>query len=510
MEQIDRRRKRIWGVGITVWVLLTAASAVEAVPRIENDLTRRVHAELESAGYPPDLDVHFSGQDGRLCGFDTVDQAARAEDLAEDLRGVHDARSSCNSTADRGVRPTTTTAAPTTSAPATTTTPPTTSPTTSAAPQAAFGVVDLSAVVTVGDNGIVTLSGIVADDDQHDGLVRGAEQAFGTGNVIDELEVADADSADTDAAVNGLVGLIQALPVQLASGEAGFANGELFLRGVAANDEALQALESAALAAGASRDTVELTSAADLASLQVRASLDRGLFTLSGVVAAETDRQVLLAAAAEASGGLENVIDTLTVDPSMSPDPAALRALGGLIAAMPPNLVTGEVSFDGVTATAKGVFVDETSRAAFEAAATRAGVAAADLTLEPRADASDQQAADLEDELNQLGAIPFAANSADLLPEADPIIARVAALAKQFGGVAIEIQGHTDSDGSPEGNQVLSERRASAVVEAIVALGVPAEQLDSVGFGESQPVAPNDTPENKALNRRVQFVVRKV
>ncbi len=71
----------------------------------------------------------------------------------------------------------------------------------------------------------------------------------------------------------------------------------------------------------------------------------------------------------------------------------------------------------------------------------------------------------------------------------------------------LEIQGHTDNIGTIEYNQRLSERRAKAVYDALVERGVDPKRLRWRGFGMSQPVAPNDTEEGRALNRRTQFVI---
>jgi outer membrane protein OmpA-like peptidoglycan-associated protein len=71
----------------------------------------------------------------------------------------------------------------------------------------------------------------------------------------------------------------------------------------------------------------------------------------------------------------------------------------------------------------------------------------------------------------------------------------------------LEIQGHTDNIGGPDFNQALSERRAAAVYNAIIERGIEESRLRYVGFGMSQPVAPNDSEENRAKNRRTNFVV---
>jgi outer membrane protein OmpA-like peptidoglycan-associated protein len=71
----------------------------------------------------------------------------------------------------------------------------------------------------------------------------------------------------------------------------------------------------------------------------------------------------------------------------------------------------------------------------------------------------------------------------------------------------LTIEGHTDSDGDDAQNQGLSERRAASVKAFLVeAYGVDASRLETAGFGESTPVAPNNTPEGKQQNRRVDLV----
>lgn len=71
----------------------------------------------------------------------------------------------------------------------------------------------------------------------------------------------------------------------------------------------------------------------------------------------------------------------------------------------------------------------------------------------------------------------------------------------------ITVEGHTDSDGDPASNQALSEARAAAVVDYLVAAGIAPERLTSVGYGETRPVASNDTDAGKQQNRRIDFKV---
>ncbi len=71
----------------------------------------------------------------------------------------------------------------------------------------------------------------------------------------------------------------------------------------------------------------------------------------------------------------------------------------------------------------------------------------------------------------------------------------------------VRVEGYTDNNGEERYNTDLSYRRARAVVEYLVSRGVPRNRLDYVGYGERNPVAPNDTPDGRALNRRVEFTI---
>jgi outer membrane protein OmpA-like peptidoglycan-associated protein len=116
-----------------------------------------------------------------------------------------------------------------------------------------------------------------------------------------------------------------------------------------------------------------------------------------------------------------------------------------------------------------------------------------------------------QDNLNKItsaGHINFATNSATLDGESFATLDRLAAAAKVCPGMRIAIEGHTDAEGSAEYNQRLSVRRARAVVAYLVKSGADRKQLEAVGYGLSRPAAPNDTEENMAKNRRIEFSVR--
>jgi OOP family OmpA-OmpF porin len=100
-------------------------------------------------------------------------------------------------------------------------------------------------------------------------------------------------------------------------------------------------------------------------------------------------------------------------------------------------------------------------------------------------------------------AIHFDNNSAKIKPEYMEKIKEFAEFLKQNPNVKAEIQGYTDNRGSAVYNQKLSQRRAKAVYEALIKLGIDKNRLSYKGYGEANPIAPNDTPEGREKNRRV-------
>jgi OOP family OmpA-OmpF porin len=99
--------------------------------------------------------------------------------------------------------------------------------------------------------------------------------------------------------------------------------------------------------------------------------------------------------------------------------------------------------------------------------------------------------------------VQFDNNSATLRPESETYLDQVAAKLAELATVTGVIEGHTDSNGSAEYNQDLSERRAKSVREYLVSKGVAGSRLTAQGFGETQPLADNTTAEGRAQNRRV-------
>lgn len=104
-----------------------------------------------------------------------------------------------------------------------------------------------------------------------------------------------------------------------------------------------------------------------------------------------------------------------------------------------------------------------------------------------------------------LEGVNFETNSDRLTPDSRGILDKVAASLKAYQDVRVEVGGHTDARNSDEYNLGLSARRAASVKQYLVGKGVNASQLETKGYGESTPIATNDTEEGMAKNRRVEL-----
>lgn len=106
-----------------------------------------------------------------------------------------------------------------------------------------------------------------------------------------------------------------------------------------------------------------------------------------------------------------------------------------------------------------------------------------------------------------LGDVLFDTGAATLKPGAVTTIDRLAQFLRDYPERTVRIEGHTDSVGNDETNQALSERRADSVRDALLDRSTPAERVRTVGYGESRPIAGNDTSGGRQQNRRVEIVI---
>jgi outer membrane protein OmpA-like peptidoglycan-associated protein len=109
--------------------------------------------------------------------------------------------------------------------------------------------------------------------------------------------------------------------------------------------------------------------------------------------------------------------------------------------------------------------------------------------------------------LNMPGNVTFKTDSADLNASFFKVLDSVGLVLKEYNKTIVEVAGHTDSTGAAEYNQALSERRAQTVASYLSTKGVMDQRIITVGAGETRPVATNDTPEGRQLNRRVELTL---
>lgn len=109
--------------------------------------------------------------------------------------------------------------------------------------------------------------------------------------------------------------------------------------------------------------------------------------------------------------------------------------------------------------------------------------------------------------LNMPGNITFAVDSADISAAFYPVLDSVGLVLQEFDKTIVEVAGHTDSTGSDAYNQQLSERRASSVMSYLVSRQVRGDRFITIGAGKNRPIASNDTPDGRALNRRVEITI---
>jgi OmpA-OmpF porin, OOP family len=103
----------------------------------------------------------------------------------------------------------------------------------------------------------------------------------------------------------------------------------------------------------------------------------------------------------------------------------------------------------------------------------------------------------------------FETGSTQLTPESMPTVDSLVVILKAYPAVAVRLEGHTDSTGDAAANKKLSFDRAVVVKEIMIKGGIPEGRIGTDGYGQENPIAPNETEEGRAKNRRTELVVEK-
>jgi len=109
--------------------------------------------------------------------------------------------------------------------------------------------------------------------------------------------------------------------------------------------------------------------------------------------------------------------------------------------------------------------------------------------------------------LDENSDVKFEYNKSDLTAASKTNLDKLIGIFQEYPDTDLLVLGHTDSIGSAAFNQTLSEKRSGSVVSYLASKGIPSSRLTSKGMGKSDPIASNDTPEGRAKNRRVEFVI---
>jgi len=269
--------------------------------------------------------------------------------------------------------------------------------------------------------------------------------------------------------------------------------------------------------------------------LRWSAAYDSGELTLSGQVAGDDTRTALLARAKELFPNAQ-VIDRMTVLPESSQrwSDAAREGLtllsrlrrgqadlveqdltitgeamdgdaqGAIRAAISSNMPTGYRAQENTFVRASPTQTPKSNATSSLPTASIETPSAEAVQRKEEADACQN----LLQSTAKKGVIEFARGTAELDQDSFATLERLAEVAIKCPAVRFEVGGHADSDGMERNNQRLSERRAQSVVDFLIKAGVAEGRMQAVGYGTTQPLAPNTTAENKARNRRIEFFVK--
>ncbi|NNE72306.1 MAG: OmpA family protein [Acidimicrobiales bacterium] len=480
----DRRRLRIWLLGMLAFAGLYVLGSVWAIPHIEDHLEGEAVERLAENGIDTSgLTFDMDGRNIEVAGdVDSLEEAFRIDDILTAEWGIRDADVTELRVRDAEPAPT--------------------------------GTIDL--VVERDGAGLVVLRGTVLSDEQRQTLLAEANAVFGAANVVDELTVSGlAESLEgADARVSDFATLFVAMAAPgVDSATATLKGKSTTLRALVADDAAAAVLE----AATAGFETVNITAlGADAGVADFDFEVGSGTVRLTGTVLSEAQRGTLVAAA-EAAVGAEAVVDELVVSglaPAIEGSDDRVAAVADLLAPLADEAQVIE-AFGTQTG---DVFSVDVLAANEQAAADIGGLedlvpgewgvtVTADVAPPPPAndlEALSGELAALQEEL--AGVTLFETGSNTLTAEAEGILDRAATAINQYPEPVVNIVGHTDSRGEADSNQALSQRRADAVRQYLIDQGVDGGRMTAEGRGESELKFSNEENDVElAGNRRVEF-----
>lgn len=353
----------------------------------------------------------------------------------------------------------------------------------------------------------VELVGFMPSAEARAEIAERARALFGEGETTDRLQIADgAPRMDWIGAAMFALDQVSLL----GSGSARIADRSYFITGAAATSEAYERLETELTQPlPASLELAENLVAAPLASpYRFTAAAAPDGVTLTGNAPSVELRAAMVEAASIRFEPLpvSNQIG-LAAGAPVGFDAAVLAGLQAI-----SRLEAGRLEVVDTTVVVNGVAPHEGAveriEQQLESSVPAGFTVSATLAVQPaESPVSAPACQDLLDAELGTGTVKFAEGASTIAPESQGRLDRLVAIVQRCLTASIEIGGHTDADGSEAGNLALSQARAEAVVDYLVQAGVARDRLTAVGYGETLPVATNDTEEGRASNRRMEFTL---
>lgn len=514
-RRLRRYRRRILGWGAVAVIGIFAGGAAMLGARVEDDLERRVVDEFNDAQVGP-VTARFSGQDGLLlCHEGAVDIPNNLVERSSGLWGVAslDLDESCT---EGAVSVDDVASADSTTEPVATTDSENASPSADAETVASLVAAGSQFSTLQGLLGDTALDATLAGDgpftlfaptnEAFQQLGPDATAALGRDTALLDTVLNHHVTAGAVASrdlSNGDISMLDGLPVTIGVGSSvtltsGDSVAMVTEPDLLADNGVVHAIDQVLVPDG-------VTIGADTNEPFLAAEVVDGQIVVRGTVATDAQRTELVTAAGVRINPA-NVVDELVLDPKSAVTDADVESFANLASLMVPNLIGGKATLTGSGLILVGVYATDEQKTMLISLSANDVV----FDLTERAVATLADAATLEADLNALVAVNpilFDPGSTTITADSAAIIDRIAALSNRVGGIAIEIRGHTDTDGRAATNQQLSEGRAAAVSTALVERGTVPDSLTTAGFGGSLAIVDAAGVENKAASRRVEFVV---
>ena len=362
------------------------------------------------------------------------------------------------------------------------------------------------------DDGILVLDGYVGSEAQKAEAVTYARTLAPNDRVIDRLVIANGAPDGVDWTAANRLAIKGAS--QLMKGKAAISDNAYTIEGMARTNSDFEAINTEM---GAS-----LPASLDLAKADIRRpiitpyvwsfeNLENSAPALSGYVPDDGLSEAGIAQIQSRLGTGSEVANTLEIGAGA---PNNFGAATSVAIQAASRLVNGKASITGTELMVSGEALSDQAAEQIRTNVENGlppgfsgshDISVRQVTLVPEVDADECQTL-LTDSMKQ-NSILFETAKAVIKPDSFGLLDRLSFVVRRCPAVTVEIAGHTDSDGSDEYNQSLSEERANAVRSHLVQTGIFVGRLRAVGYGETQPIADNSTDEGKARNRRIEFTV---